>query len=139
MTRPRFDNTTRRTNRLLSRIHRAIVPIRQSGGASIISIPKSIRQAVEIEIGDRVLIEYNPETCKIELSKDSQGNRDRALYQVKNLEIIGDRIRDAHGADNRDRWETKIEKVLWGVLKHLKGDKIDQGDNDTTDDDGEDL
>lgn len=131
----RFDNSTRRANRLLSRVHRAIVPIRQSGGASIISIPKSIRQAVEIEIGDRVLIEYNPETQKIELTKDSQGSRDRALYQVKNLETIGNLIRDAHEADNRDRWETKIESALWGLLNHLKGEKLDKRDND---DDSED-
>lgn len=130
MTTKRLDTVTRRANRSLSRIHRAIIPVRQSGGASIISIPKSIREAIEVQIGDRVLIEYNPETQKVELTKDSQGNRDRALYQVKNLETIGNLIRDAHEADNRDLWEQKVEKVLWGFLKHLKGAKIDQGDTD---------
>lgn len=135
----RLDTPKYRTSRALSRIHRAIVTLRLSGGSTVVALPKSVRDAVEVQVGDRMLIEYNPETQKVELSKDSEGNRQRTIYQSKNLEIIGDRIRDAHGADNRDRWETKIEKVLWGVLKHLKGDKIDQGDNDTTDDDGEDL
>lgn len=131
MTTKRLDTSIRRANRLLSRIHRAIIPIRQSGGASIISIPKSIREAIEVQIGDRVLIEFNPETCKIEISKDSQGNRDRALYQVKNLETIGNLIREAHGAEDRDRWEQKVEKALWGFLNHLKGNKLDKNDDDS--------
>lgn len=138
----RLNNPIRRTKRSLARVRRAIIPLRQSGGASIISIPKSIREAIEVQIGDRLLIEFNPETAKIEISKDTEGNRERALYQSKNLDIIGDRIRDAHEADDRDRWEQKVEKVLWGLLNHLKGDKLDKStddDDNDSDDDREDL
>lgn len=132
----RLDTPIRRANRSLARTHRAIVPMRKSGGASVIAIPKSIREALEAEIGDRFLVEFNPVTRQIELSKDTEGNRDRALYQSANLDIIGDRIRDAHEADNRDRWEGRIEKVLWGVLNHLKGEKLDKSnyDDDTEED-----
>lgn len=134
----RLDTSTRRIKRSLARVRRAIIPIRQSGGASIISIPKAIRESIEAQVGDRLLIEFNPETLKIELSKDTEGNRERALYQSANLEIIGDRIRDAHLADNSSQWEIRIEKVLWGMLNHLKGEKLDKSTEDD-DNDGEDL
>jgi len=132
----RIDTPIRRTNRSLSRIHRAIVPMRKSGGASVIAIPKSIREALEAELGDRFSVEFNPEAQRVEISKDTESNRERALYQSSNLDIIGDRIRDAHMADNSSQWESRIEKVLWGMLNHLKGDKLDRPDND---DDGEEL
>lgn len=134
----RLDTPARRINRSLARIHRAIIPMRQSGGATIISIPKTIRQAMEIQVGDRLLVEFNPETQKIEITKDSESNRQRALYQSANLQIIGDRIRDAHVADNHDRWETLIEKVLWGLLNHLRGEKLDKRADDDNNE-GEDL
>lgn len=134
----RLNTPDRRDKRSLARIHRAIVPIRKSGGAAIVSLPKSIRESIDLQIGDRLLVEFNPETRKIEISKDTESNRARALYQSDNLAIIGDRIRDAHGADSRDRWEMMIEKVLWGMLNHLKGEKLDKRDNDD-DDNEEDL
>lgn len=136
----RLDTPTRRAKRSLARIHRAIVSVRQSGGALIMSIPKSVRQASELQSGDRLLVEFNPEDQTILISKDSEGRRERALYQARNIEIIGDRIRDAHGADDRDRWEIGIEKVLWGMLNHLKGEKLDKSTDDEDDDnDREDL
>lgn len=137
MTKP-LNTPDRRDKRSLARIHRAIVAVRQSGGALIMSIPKSVRIASELQAGDRLLVEFNPETQKIEITKDTEGNRARALYQSANLSIIGDRIRDAHGADSHDRWEMMIEKVLWGLLNHLKGEKLDKRDNDD-DDNEEDL
>lgn len=126
----RLDTPARRAKRSLNRIHRAIVSVRQSGGALIMSIPKSVRLASELQAGDRLLVEFNPETQDIRLSKDSEGNRQRALYQSANLDIIGDRIRDAHTADNSTGWETRIEKVLWGMLNHLKGEKLDKSQDD---------
>lgn len=131
----RLDTPNRRAKRSLARIHRAIVSVRQSGGALIISIPKSVRQASELQAGDRLLVEFNPEDQNILISKDSEGRRERALYQARNIEIIGDRIRDAHEANDRDRWEQKVEKVLWGMLYHLKGDKLDKSTNDDDDSD----
>lgn len=132
----RINNPVRKARRALARIHRAIVPVRQSGGSAIVAIPKSVRQAIELQIGDYLLIEFNPETHKIEMSKDSEGNRKRALYQAKNLEIIGDRIRDAHEAKDSKRWEQMIENVCWGLLNHLKGKKL--GDSDDNNDDNND-
>lgn len=139
----RINNPARKARRTLARIHRAIIPVRQSGGSAIVAIPKSVRQAIELQIGDYILIEYNPETHKIEISKDSENNRKRALYQARNLEIIGDRIRDAHEAENSKRWEQMMENVCWGFLNHLKGRKlgdsgsgdIDTGLNDSDDTD----
>lgn len=128
---------SRKIERTLARNLRHILPVRQIGGSSIISLPKAIRKPMDLQIGDRIMIEYDPLTSSLKITKDSEGNRQRGLKDIDNLNEISKLCAHLKRSDELGDavWCRRLEKVLLAIVKHLKGDILERAE----DDDGEDL
>ncbi len=128
---------SRKTERTLARNLRHILPVRQIGGSSVISLPKMLRKPMDLQIGDRIMIEYDPLTSSLKITKDSEGNRQRGLKDIDNLKQLSKlcaHLKRSAGLGD-DVWCERVEKVLLAVVKHLKGDILEKAE----DDEGEDL
>lgn len=127
MTRP-IKTPRHKLRRQLAEFSRAIVPVRQTGGSAFISIPKAIRTAMDITIGDRLLLEFDPTEQTITLTKDSEGNRQRALDRNDNVRQLNNlyqlvRKTPKYGSPE---WCRGIERWMLAMVQHLKGEKLEK-------------
>lgn len=133
----RAEELSRKDMRTLARNFRSIIPVRAIGGSCIMSLPKGLRLPLDIKTGDRLLVELDPIKQAIVITKDSDGNRQRALKEVANIkEIWKSYLHLKQTRDFRDPvWGQRAEKLLGSLVKHLKGEILEKAE----DDEGEDL
>lgn len=131
MTR-RLSDPAHRLARKMNNSHRAILPIRSVGNSPIISLPKTIRVPMGLKVGDRLLMEYEPETQSIRMTLDSAQARDEALKKIDNLEEIGKLVRYLKRSEKVGgmEWSERAERVLKAIYLHLKGEELERAEDD---------
>lgn len=122
--------TTRKqsTRRVLARKNRHLQPIRRGGGSAIITIPKPLMSALDLSIGDHLLIQLAPTGNHLTLEPDTETSRDTARSTALNLKLMSDLYHDMR--QNYElgsaSWNRDMESLVHMVIKHLRGETIER-------------
>lgn len=123
----RLKNPKHRIRRLYSEFGRAIVPLRMTGGSTVITLPKALCKVMCVGVGDRVLLEYDPETQSMSITKDSESARANVAERIGNLVVLRDYLQLLYRTPEYGdpEWCKIIERILQAQLRHLRGEKLE--------------
>lgn len=126
MTRP-IKTPERKLRRQLAQYSRAIVTLRQYGGSVVVPLPKPLRSAMDVTIGDRVVIEFDPASQTLTIQKDSEGARHHSIAQMDNIKQLNNlyqlvRKTPEYGSTE---WCQGVERWMLAMVQHLKGERLE--------------